>query len=90
MPINIYIQETLEEVGWLCEEIWDLPTQIDALETWLDKKGKDLKPNKYIADIGFNIRKDASGGGGVLNSKSMEIMGRIKMDIYFSEYPSAD
>ena len=90
MPINIYIQETFEKVDWLCEEIWDLPTQIDALKTWLDKKGKDLEPNKYVADIGFDIRKDASGGGGVLNSKSMEIMGRIKMDLYFSEYPSAD
>ena len=90
MPINIYIQETSEKVDWLCEEIWDFPTQIDALETWLDKKGKDLEPNKYVADIGFDIRKDASGGGGVLNSKSMEIMGRIKMDLYFSEYPSAD
>ena len=90
MPINIYIQETFEEVDWLCDEIWDLPTQIDALETWLDKKGKDLKPNKYVADIGFDIRKDASGGGAVLNSKAMEIMGLIKMDIHFSEYPSAD
>lgn len=90
MPINIYILETFEKVDWLCEEIWDLPTQIDALETWLDKKGKDLEPNKYVADIGFDIRKDASGGGGVLNSKSMEIMGRIKMDLYFSEYPTAD
>ena len=90
MPINIYIQETFEKVDWLCEELWDLPTQIEALETWLDKKGKDLEQNKYVADIGFDIRKDASGGGGVLNSKSMEIMGRIKMDLYFSEYPSAD
>lgn len=90
MPINIYIQETFEKVDWLCEGIWDLPTQIDALQTWLDKKGKDLEPSKYVADIGFDIRKDASGGGGVLNSKSMEIMGRIKMDVYFSEYPSAD
>jgi hypothetical protein len=90
MPVNIYIQETFEKVDWLCEGIWDLPTQIDALETWLDKKGKDLVPNEYVADIGFDIRKDAAGGGGVLNSKSMEIMGRIGMDVYFSEHPSAD
>ena len=90
MPINIYIQETFEKVDWLCDEIWDLPTQIDALETWLDKKGKDLEPNKYIAYIGFEIRKYASGGGGVLNSKSMEIMGQIKMDLHLSEYPSVD
>lgn len=90
MPVNINIQETFENVEYLCEEIWDLPTQIYALEIWLDKKGKDLKPNKYVADIGFDIRKDATGGGGVLKSKSMEIMGRINMDLYFSEYPSAD
>ncbi len=89
MPINIYIQETIEKVEWLCDEIWDLPTQIDALETWLDKKGMELEPNKYVADIGFDISKDSTGGGGVLNSKSMAIMGNIGMDVYFSEYPPA-
>lgn len=90
MPINIYIQKTFEKVDGLCKEIWDLPTQIDALETWLDKNWKDLESNEYVADIGFDIRKDACGGGGVLSAKSMEIMGRIKMDVYFSEYPSGD
>ena len=90
MPINIYIEETGEKLDWLCDGIWDLPNQIDALEKWLDKKGKRLIPDKYVADIGFDIRKDASGGGGVLNSKSMKIMGTIGMDVYFSEYPSAD
>jgi hypothetical protein len=90
MPINIYIQESFEKVAWLCDDIWDLPTQIDTLETWIDIKGKNLEPNKYVADIGFDIRKDASGGGGVLSSKSMAIMGAIGMDVYFSEYPSAE
>ncbi|SFG31651.1 hypothetical protein [Pontibacter chinhatensis] len=90
MPINIYIRETFEKVDWLCDGVWDLPMQIDSLATWLVKKGKDLAPNQYVADIGFNIRKDASGGGGVLSSKSMAIMGTIGMDIYFSEYPSAE
>ncbi len=86
MPINIYISSSEESVDWLCDEVWDLPTQIIALETWLDKKGKHLEPNMYVADIGFNIRNDATAGGGVLSSKSMAIMGRIKMDVYFSEY----
>ncbi len=66
-----------------------MQSQIDELETSLDKKGKNLEPNKYVADIGFDIRKDAFGGGGILNSKSMGIMGRIGMDVYFSEYPTA-
>ena len=90
MPIKIYIQESFEEVDWLCDEIWDLPTQIDALEKWLDKKAKEMQPSKYVADIGFDIRKDATGGGGVLSSKSMAIMVKIGMDVYFSEYPASE
>jgi hypothetical protein len=90
MPINIYIQDTGEKLDWLCDQDWDLSTQIDTLETWLRKKGKALKSSKYVADIGFDIRKDATGGGGVLSSKSMTIMGEIGMDVYFSEYSSAD
>ena len=90
MPINIYIEDSGEKLEWLSDEDWDLPTQIDVLETWLMNKGKNLEPSKYVADIGFDIRKDASGGGAVLNSESMKIMGKIGMDIYFSEYPSAE
>lgn len=86
MPINIYIEETREKIEWLCDGIWDLPTQIDILETWISSKGIKLKPGKYVADIGFDIRKNANGGGGILNSRSMKIMGEIGMDIYFSEY----
>ena len=90
MPINIYIEDSGEKMDWLCDEIWDLPSQIDSLETWLMKKGKNLKPSKYVADIGFDIRKDSAGGGGVLSSESMAIMGKIGMDVYFSEYPSVE
>ena len=86
MPINIYIEDTGERLDWLCDEVWDLPTQISELEKWLDSKGKNLKPNKYVADIGFEISQDAAGGGGVLMSKSMGIMAKIGMDVYFSEY----
>ena len=89
MPINIYIESTRENIYWLCEDSWELPEQIYELETWLKEKGRLLKPGKYVADIGFDIRKDALGGGGVLNSKSMAIMGKIGMDVYFSEYPSS-
>lgn len=89
MPINIYFEENCENLDGLCDDIWNLPDQIAALETWLENKGESLSPNKYVADIGFDIRKDANGGGGVLSSKSMKIMGAIGMDVYFSEYPNA-
>ena len=90
MPINIYVEDSREELDWLCEGVWELSNQIEALEIWLDSKGKNLDPNKYVADIGFDIRSDATGGGGVLKSNSMKIMGAIGMDLYFSEYPSSN
>ncbi|RNI29954.1 hypothetical protein EFA69_10530 [Rufibacter immobilis] len=90
MPIKIYIEESGKELDWLCDDIWDLPHQIDALEKWLDTKGVNLSSSEYVADIAFDIRKDATGGGGVLKSKSMKIMGTIGMDVYFSEHPSVD
>ena len=86
MPISIYIRESFQNIDILCDEIWDLPSQLDALETWLDNIGMHLEPNDYVADIGFSMRADASGGGGVLSSKAMLILGRIGMDVYFSEY----
>ncbi|MAS52425.1 MAG: hypothetical protein CMD20_04390 [Flavobacteriales bacterium] len=54
------------------------------------KKGKNLTPSNYVADIGFDIRKDATGEGGTLSSNSMKIMGVIGMNVYFSEYPSSE
>jgi hypothetical protein len=38
MPINIYIEETGENLDGLCDDVWELPNQIDALETWLEKR----------------------------------------------------
>lgn len=89
MPINIYIEENYERIVYLCEDTWDLPTQIDSLEKWLNTKGLLLPKGSYVADIGFDIRKDAAGGGAVLSSESMKIMGDIGMNIYFSEYPES-
>jgi len=88
MPINIY-KDDYDRIDYLCEDIWDLPSQIKSLEEWLKTKGILLPKDSYVADIGFDIRKDAAGGGAVLNSESMKIMGKIGMDIYFSEYPES-
>ena len=87
MPVNIYNEENYEKIDLLCKDIWDLPNQIDALEDWLRTKGKHITKGNYVADIGFDIRKDASGGGGTLDSESMKIMGEIGMNVYLSEYP---
>lgn len=89
MPVNIYNKLNFENIVYLCYDVWDLPSQIDSLEDWLKKTGKNLPKGSYVADIGFDLRKDASGGGGVINSESMSIMGEIGMDIYLSEYPGS-
>ena len=89
MPINIYNQTNNEKLDWLCDDVWDLPNQIDTLEKWVKTKGILLPKSSYVADIGFDIRKDATGGGAVLNSETMQIMGDIGIDIFLSEYPNA-
>jgi hypothetical protein len=90
MPIDIYNQRNNEKLDWLCDEVWDLPNQIDTLEKWLKTKEVLLPKSSYVADIGFDIRKDAKGGGAVINSESMKIMSDIGMDIFLSEYPNTN
>ena len=87
MPINIYNDINNDKIEYLCEDIWDLPTQISELEKWLAEKGKELPMGKYVADIGFDIRKNASGGGGIINTKMINIMSGIGIEVYLSEYP---
>ena len=90
MPVNIYNSENAEQVAWLSEESWELPTQIDDLEEWLLENQETLPVGKYVADIGFDIRKDACGGGAVLSTKSMEIMAKLGIELFLSEYPDAE
>eukprot|EP00547_Thalassionema_nitzschioides_P008650 CAMPEP_0194228950 /NCGR_PEP_ID=MMETSP0156-20130528/43638_1 /TAXON_ID=33649 /ORGANISM="Thalassionema nitzschioides, Strain L26-B" /LENGTH=98 /DNA_ID=CAMNT_0038961479 /DNA_START=625 /DNA_END=921 /DNA_ORIENTATION=- len=45
---------------------------------------------EYIADIGFSVRRDATGGGGVLSSQAMKFMRELGMDVWFSEYDYSD
>ena len=86
MPINIYNEINNEKIEYLCEDVWDLSTQIYELEKWLTEKGKELPIGKYVADIGFDIRKNASGGGGIINTKMINIMSKIGIEVYLSEY----
>ncbi len=90
MPINIYNDINSRKIEYLCEDSWDLPNQLMQLEKWLIGKGKELPKAKYVADIGFNIRKNATGGGGILNTQMIDIMSQIVMEIYLSEYPGLD
>ncbi|AXT38064.1 hypothetical protein D1814_04945 [Alteromonas sp. BL110] len=90
MPVNIYNSDNSERVAWLSDDSWELPTQIDDLETWLIENQHTLPTGKYVADVGFDIRKDACGGGAVLSTKSMEIMAKLGIELFLSEYPDTE
>ncbi len=93
MPINLIDKTNSNEgekgvdLGGLCEGKWEMPEQIEALEKWLKDNKNKLKPGKYIADIGYSPREGACGGGSVLTTEAMEIMVKMGMDLYLSEYP---
>ena len=88
MPINIYHQtdNDHERLAYLCEDDWDLSSQIFELENWLTAKSSAISKGSYIADIGFCIREQASGGGAVVTLKLMKMMTEIGMELYLSEY----
>lgn len=90
MPINIYLvtsgAEDNESIAWLCDENWRLPDQVAALDTWLTQTSSTLTPGEYVADIGFSLREDASGGGASISPEMMRSMADLGMSLFLSEY----
>ena len=64
----------------------DLPSQIAGLEDWLRANREKLTPQRWIVDIGFSVRREASGGGAALSSEAMRIMADLEIELWFSEY----
>ncbi len=91
MPINLidYTNsnegEKGNEIDHLCENEWEMPKQIEALEKWLKERNGKIKAGSYIADIGYSPREGAAGGGAVLTTETMNAMVKIGMDLYLSE-----
>jgi len=88
MPINIYENISKKEVDYLCENTWNLPEQIFELEKWVEKNIDNISKSEYVIDIGFNIRKEAKGGGSVISTNLMKKLVEKGFEIYLSEYPS--
>lgn len=88
MPINIYRDvDGTPKVAWLCDGSWELPVQIDALSSWIGQQASELNDGPYVADIGFSVRSDASGGGAVLEPRIMQLLAEANMSVFLSEYP---
>lgn len=94
MPINIldYTNakdgERGKELDFLCDNEWEMPKQLEALENWLLKNRNKVNKGAYVADIGFSPREGALGGGCVITTSAMEVMLEIGMELYLSEYPT--
>lgn len=86
MPIHLYTEKDRTSLKELHIEEWDLPTQLDKLEQWVLANRSLLINGPYVADVGFMVRKETSGGGAVLSPEAMKVMADVKMSIYFSEY----
>jgi hypothetical protein len=96
MPVVIrrILKDRFKNHTEIAHDSWDLRTQIQALEEWLTVHPHELDPsNEWVADIGFTVRLDATGGGPPISRKLMEMCVGSNLEIYLSEYgaePSSD
>ncbi|MEI6329937.1 MAG: hypothetical protein WCP16_11925 [Pseudanabaena sp. ELA645] len=88
MPINIYRDDSPQQdtIALICDDDWDLASQVHVLTLWLEENGKKLLVGSYIVDIGFRWRRDAGGGGAALSPKAMKMMSDLGMYLFLSEY----
>ncbi|QBF84306.1 hypothetical protein EXU30_17720 [Shewanella maritima] len=86
MPIYIKVEGSEETIATLSKGVWDLPSQIKELESWIFENSSNLPSSNYIADVGFSIRENACGGGAILSPKAMSLMGKLGVKLYLSEY----
>ena len=87
MPISIYRDDdTRAEVAWLGDDDWGLASQINALEEWLARSAPAVDSGRYVADIGFSVRTDATGGGAAVSPEMMRRMADLGITLFLSEY----
>lgn len=86
MPISIFDIKG-EKVAWLCNDDWQLPSQVYELEEWLKINVTRFPKSEYVADIGFVSRGEFGGGGAALTIECMDMLVSIGMEVWFTEYP---
>lgn len=60
MPVNIFDYKG-GNVAWLCNNDWQLASQIYELEEWLKLNVARLPKGEYVADIGYVSREEFGG-----------------------------
>jgi len=73
----------------LAPDSWDLRHQFKIFEEWLVENNGTLEPaDNWIADIGFKVRLDATGGGPIVSTKLMALCISNRVELFLSEYGS--
>lgn len=76
-----------ENYQLLGRDEWGLRSQVRLLTEWLrEHDGKLESADRWVADIGFNARVDACGGGPIITSEIMQLCLKNNVEIYLSEY----
>lgn len=89
MPVIIrrIVAQRFKNHAEVAPDCWDLRTQIEALEEWMVVNGGSLDTNyEWVADVGFTVRLDATGGGPPLTKRLMQACVDANLEIYLSEY----
>jgi hypothetical protein len=89
MPVVIrrVVGDRFENHTEIAGDAWDLRTQIEALEEWLSAHPIELdRSNQWVADVGFTVRLDATGGGPPISLNLMKMCVDSNLEIYLSEY----
>ena len=89
MPVIIrqIVEDRFQNHSDIAARSWDLRTQIEALEEWLEANPEALDPSsRWVADVGFTVRLDATGGGPPITRKLMQMCVSSNLEIYLSEY----
>ena len=86
--IRKIVEDRYENLVELAPGTWRLREQVEALEKWLDGHRQELDPAQcWVADIGFGVRKDATGGGPPISRRLMQMCLEANLVIFLSEYP---
>ena len=68
---------------------FDLREQVEALEGWLLDNPKALDPAEWwVANVGFEIRKEKLGGGPPISRRLMELCLKSNLEVWLSQYGS--
>ena len=91
MSTVIYRRDSPKDsIAFLCPDSWSITEQMYALESWLDREGRNLEEGNYVADVGIRARTDFDdgiGGGAAFSPSAMAIMAEKGIYLFISEYP---